>query len=437
MTDLPLEYRAEESQLFSTHTFIWSALAASKVLRANQRDWIIDRSKFPVSSPDRNEQKNGLDGFWALEHKGYKDIISLASLVDFSVFNNLSSAEKIKHVQELTVPDGKTIITWDPKYRPNSTNWMGSYEFGDTSKVSEKFFENHTLTYSPGDIDGLIADVKTVSRSNYQLLSNRPHSCPKSNASHSDEDDVERDTETKQAISTIAGEQTPQIDTQELLQRPVDCFPEPSATKATLNIWILSSTPLFNHVTVCDYVVLLWPKDAEEKNDTADYSWLVLLMETVMMVFINSYLPLGYNKHWDNGAVNKLCKSCEDSFQGRYRRDRQITHYNNFKALLSQDEIAWSPSAMYGTAKWCLTCYNWWHGAVLYKTTWRDTKDAGKEYTIDCCSAILHAQIGHKARSELVKNFVERRESSLNLQELCRNAHLLKVAIYTNDEVVR
>ncbi|UCR92523.1 MAG: polyprotein [Apis hypovirus 1] len=137
---------------------------------ARQNAWIIgvtepEYDSLTVCIPQKHIRKE-------VESKNYKNLLPLAELIDFGKFNKLNEKGKISYVQNVKVPDGKTIITWDPKFMPKRSNWMGNYVTGNTSDVAKKFFDTHTLTYEPNNIYSLVEDVKAVSNSNYKLLSN-------------------------------------------------------------------------------------------------------------------------------------------------------------------------------------------------------------------------------------------------------------------------
>ncbi len=137
---------------------------------ARQNAWIIgitepEYDSLTVCIPDREVRKQ-------VEQRNYKNLVPLAELINFRKFNQLSEEDKISYVKNIKVPDGKTIITWDQKFVPNRSNWMGKYVLGDTSDVANKFFSTQTFTYEPGDVSNLFEDVKAVSNSNYKLLSN-------------------------------------------------------------------------------------------------------------------------------------------------------------------------------------------------------------------------------------------------------------------------
>nr|UYL95331.1 MAG: polyprotein [Chuzhou tick virus 1] len=137
---------------------------------ARQNGWIIgitekEHNNLCIAIPDHDTRKQ-------IEGANIKNLMPLAELIDYSKFNIMSNSQKEKYIANLELPPNKTILTWDPKLRPNKANWMGIYRYGDTSDVASQFFANHTLTYEPGDFAGLKEDIRRVATSNYRLLSN-------------------------------------------------------------------------------------------------------------------------------------------------------------------------------------------------------------------------------------------------------------------------
>ncbi|WBE10109.1 polyprotein [Pestalotiopsis fici hypovirus 1] len=146
----------------------------SSVIRASyearQNAWIIgitepEYQSLTVCIPDKDVRKR-------VESMNEDALIPLASIIDFQQFNTLSEPQKIEYVKNLQPPPGKTVVTWDPKFRPSSSNWMGCYAFGDIKTSKEKYFENQTFIYDKENFQDLFLDVKAVASSNYSLTSN-------------------------------------------------------------------------------------------------------------------------------------------------------------------------------------------------------------------------------------------------------------------------
>lgn len=138
--------------------------------QARQNAWIIgitekEHNNLCIAIPDKEQRK-------VVESKNLKNIIPLAELIDYTKFNKMTYDQQLKYVAKLELPENKTILTWDPKLRPENANWMGIYEFGDTKDVAQKFHRNQTFTYEFGDYEGMIEDVRRIGISNYRLLSN-------------------------------------------------------------------------------------------------------------------------------------------------------------------------------------------------------------------------------------------------------------------------
>ncbi|UCR92524.1 MAG: polyprotein [Apis hypovirus 2] len=147
----------------------------ASVLRASysarQNAWIIgvtepEYDSLTVCIKDKSLRK-------LVEQRNLDTIVPLARLVNWSEFNKLKTHdEKRKYVAQIKVPEGKTVLTWDPSLRPNRSNWMGNFEYGDINEAQKQFHEHHTLTYAPGNFDAMYQDIKAIAGSNYKLLSN-------------------------------------------------------------------------------------------------------------------------------------------------------------------------------------------------------------------------------------------------------------------------
>lgn len=147
----------------------------ASVIRASydsrQNSWIIgvtepEYDSLTICVEDKSIRKQ-------IEKRNPQNILPLARLVDWSKFNKCKTHdEKQQYVASLQVPDGKTILTWDPSLRPKRSNWMGKYEYGDISEAQKKFHQFQTFTYSPDNFEALYQDIKAVAASNYKLLSN-------------------------------------------------------------------------------------------------------------------------------------------------------------------------------------------------------------------------------------------------------------------------
>lgn len=145
-----------------------SQLAASYESKRN--GWIIGITEPEYDSLTIAISDSRLRKF--VESKYPDQIVPLATLMDFRKYNRLKEHEKREYIGGLSAPPGKVIMSWDPKLKPNRSNFMGKFEFGDTSKVTDLFFEHQTLRYTPGDWRNLCKDVEAILHANIPLVSN-------------------------------------------------------------------------------------------------------------------------------------------------------------------------------------------------------------------------------------------------------------------------
>nr|BCY26969.1 polyprotein [Nigrospora oryzae hypovirus 1] len=146
----------------------------SSVIRASyearQNAWIIgvtepEYDSLTVAVPDSETARR-------LQRANSKKTVLLESLVNRDDVQKLPLNEQIKLIGKLIVPEGKTIISWDPRLRPHRSNWMGSFEFGDIDQAEESFFQFQTFIYDKSNFEAMSADVKAIAHSNYALTSN-------------------------------------------------------------------------------------------------------------------------------------------------------------------------------------------------------------------------------------------------------------------------
>jgi len=150
--------------------------AMASVLSAKY-DAMQDAWIFGITEPEYYSLTIGAKGHdsrkWLEENKAkIKNLVPLAELIDFKVFKTLSKPERIKYVQHLEVPDGVTILTWNDKYVPNTSHWMGAFEFGDTNDARRHYHDHQELLYTEDQKWQMLEDVKKITNSNFSLLSN-------------------------------------------------------------------------------------------------------------------------------------------------------------------------------------------------------------------------------------------------------------------------
>ncbi|UCR92525.1 MAG: polyprotein [Apis hypovirus 3] len=137
---------------------------------ARQNAWIIgitepEYRSLTISVPDPAVRNR-------MSRAGLPNLVPLDTLLNMKEFEKLSAEGKRTLVENLVVPQDKTIMTWDPALRPKASNWMGSYEIGDPTTASKTFFERQTLLYPEDDLAGMTEDIRRVANSNYRLMSN-------------------------------------------------------------------------------------------------------------------------------------------------------------------------------------------------------------------------------------------------------------------------
>lgn len=145
-----------------------SQLAASY---SSKRDaWIIgitepEYDSLTISIPDKHTRH-------FVESKFPERTIALAKLIDWRKYRTLDARNRLLYVQAIKPPPNKLLISWKPNFKPNRSNFMGQFEFGDIKEIDKLFFEQQTMRYAPGNWRGLLKDVEILTKCNYPLLSN-------------------------------------------------------------------------------------------------------------------------------------------------------------------------------------------------------------------------------------------------------------------------
>jgi hypothetical protein len=136
---------------------------------SRQNCWIIGvtEPEYPnmtVCVPDKDTK--------AILANKSSNVALLSDFVDFNIFQKLSTKDKLDYVHNLKVPEGLTLVTWDPKYRPFKSGWMGTFEYGDINEARKRFFEHQTWIYDPSNQKDLVRDILAIANTDKRLLSN-------------------------------------------------------------------------------------------------------------------------------------------------------------------------------------------------------------------------------------------------------------------------
>ncbi|GFM95111.1 polyprotein [viral metagenome] len=148
--------------------------AIASVLRAKydamQNAWI-----FGITEPEYDSLTIGAydhDTRKHIEAMDNKNLVPLAQLIDFKVFDKMNHHEQVKYVQNLETMPGKTLITWHRDLVPRRSHWMGAFEFGDARNAATKFQQSQKFVYDHENHMSMEEDIVAIANSSYGKLSN-------------------------------------------------------------------------------------------------------------------------------------------------------------------------------------------------------------------------------------------------------------------------